>query len=218
MRYTEATIENGYLHSPDLPAPMTLSSSHWQTWLEGNVKFKLIVGEKAATAFKDKRGYWVAQKRVNGKLRQKRLGNSLVLARMSEERLESIVLSLSEPSLKSFAGNTTKAVIVQNDDNLRSELNKLQNELSIMRQGQQVLERKITQLESGIILVNSQHLEEATYTLTKSLELKPNAGGAIKEAIRKALDLIHLSRLERSAISTDRPDREAQAELTAENG
>lgn len=210
MRLEEAIIQNGYVCSSELLTPLSLASDSWQEWLETNQKFKLIAEENAFTAFKDKRGYWTAQKRVNGKLNQKRLGNSSVLAKLSIEDLEAIARDLCKSASHIPVPKSISTNVVQDDENLQSELRKIQNKLSIMQQGQQGLERKIMQLESEIRLNTSQYLEEAVYTLTKALELKSNSGGAIKDSIRKALDLIHLSRLERSPVQSDPSDRNSQ--------
>lgn len=54
-----------------------LDSDEWFTWLNNNTKFRFECGSTAKfTAYKDKKGYWKAQRRWNRKLRHEHLGKS----------------------------------------------------------------------------------------------------------------------------------------------
>ena len=71
------------LIDPTLPAVMSIprtrgeiAKSGWLDWLECHTRFKFENPFGKFTAYKSKKGYWAAQRRVSGKLRHEYLGSS----------------------------------------------------------------------------------------------------------------------------------------------
>jgi hypothetical protein len=71
------------LSDPTLPAPMSIPrtraempKSGWLDWLECHTRFKFESPFGKFTAYKSKKGYWAAQRRVSTKLRHEYLGSS----------------------------------------------------------------------------------------------------------------------------------------------
>lgn len=118
----EPIIIKGYLENAGYPTAFSLESDEWETWLGVNRKFKIqTVSGEAVTVFKLD-GYWVAQKRVKGKLRQKRLGNSQMLSQISWAFLAEIADALNSQSYD--------AVKQSNDpDYLREKLTQKESEI-----------------------------------------------------------------------------------------
>lgn len=83
-----------------LAAPLRIcptSNPVWQEWLEKNRAFRYETLEDTNIRFsatKDPRGYWSAFKKVEGKLRRKRLGNSEAVAKLSPAKLYSVAKEL----------------------------------------------------------------------------------------------------------------------------
>ena len=188
---TESVIRDGYLHSDDYPAPLAIPSAEWQSWLERNKKFKFETARTSFTAFKDSRGYWVAQKRVGGLLRQKRLGNSQTLAKIAGWQLTEIsqnLCSLHENS-KNQGGISEQAAqkIVALEQELDSWKIKY-HEVQCDRDHEIAKLIKIhTEIDKDLIQDFNEQIGEAVSILEQALRLKPNAGGAIKQEIKKAI-------------------------------
>jgi hypothetical protein len=65
------------LHEEVCSKPIVIGSKRWHDWLNKHHKFHFECGDTAKfTAHKSTRGYWSAQRRVNGKLRHQYLGDS----------------------------------------------------------------------------------------------------------------------------------------------
>lgn len=200
MQSIDSIVKDGYLVCPDFPAPLSLSSSAWQDWLESHVKFRYEGASVAFTAFKDGRGYWVAQKRVKGKLRQKRLGNSQTLAKMSEFELADIAQKLCSQSYERQKQEQDPDYLTHQIAQLRTEADRWKDKLYQARRDYQALELKLleaqshSETESGCDRqVNQEHLSESITILNQALKLKANAGGAIKDEIKRAI--AHLTEL-----------------------
>ena len=93
MKKPEALVTGEGLHLPGLPIipiPSTragIENTSWGIWLNSNRKFRCDLGKGLTfTAYKSKGGYWAAQRRVNGKLRNLYLGQShdLIFPRLWE--------------------------------------------------------------------------------------------------------------------------------------
>lgn len=84
------TVTEGYLHGAGHKFPLSLESPSWKEWLHRHKRFHLVSGKNQVSVYKSN-GYWVAQKRIEGKLRQKRLGNTQKLACTPWEALAQIV-------------------------------------------------------------------------------------------------------------------------------
>lgn len=120
----EPIIIKGYLENAGYPTTFSLESDEWETWLDVNRKFKIqTVSGEAVTVFKLD-GYWVAQKRVKGKLRQKRLGNSQMLSQMSWVSLAEIADALNSQSYDTVKQSN-------NPDYLREKLTQKETEIQM---------------------------------------------------------------------------------------
>lgn len=71
------------INDPSYPQPIKPDSEFWFEWLEHHRSFRFlgeyglnIYSSPQFTANKDSRGYWTASRKIDGKLRRKRLGNS----------------------------------------------------------------------------------------------------------------------------------------------
>ena len=78
MKKPKAPLVNlAGLHEEAHPLPIAIGSKRWHDWLNKHHKFHFQCGDTAKfTAHKSTRGYWSAQRRVNGKLRHQYLGDS----------------------------------------------------------------------------------------------------------------------------------------------
>jgi hypothetical protein len=78
MKKRKAPLVNiNGLHDSTYPNPIAIGSKRWHDWLSKHKKFHFECGATAKfTAHKSTRGYWSAQRRVNGKLRHQYLGHS----------------------------------------------------------------------------------------------------------------------------------------------
>lgn len=139
---TNPIVRNGYLWDDALPTSLDISQSrdYWKEWLETHKKIRFDYGFRSYSAFKDDRGLWVAQKRVSGKLRQKRLGNSQNLAKMSLESLYDVALELASDSYyqdkQSNNPEYLKHIINKRDaeiESLKQELHKAKSELETLK-------------------------------------------------------------------------------------
>lgn len=200
MQSIDSIVKDGYLVCPDFPAPLSLSSSEWQNWLESHVKFRYEGSNVAFTAFKDGRGYWVAQKRVKGKLRQKRLGNSQALAKMSEFELADIAQKLCSQSYEREKQERDSDYLIHQIARLQTESDRWKDRFYQAHRDCQTLELKLLEAQShskteseGDRQIGQEHLSEAITILKQALKLKANAGGAIKDEIKRAI--AHLTEL-----------------------
>lgn len=190
MTFNESIVRNGYLSSPDYPAPLTVPSSEWQSWLERNVKFRYEGAASSFSAFKDKRGYWVAQKRTNGKLRQKRLGNSRTLGKMTQTQLVDIAQSLCASDYDYQKRDRDPDYLKHRITQLEAEVNKWKDELYKAKQTYENAEMKLWESHSKTDSDRDERLNEAITILKSALKLKANAGGSIKNEIKIALKLL----------------------------
>lgn len=105
-------------------APLRLcpeSRDVWCGWLEQNTAFRYESKTDSGLRFsasKDPRGYWSAFKKVDGKLRQKRLGNSPTVAALSPDDL----LSVAQGLVGAFYEEDK---LLSNPDWVRAELQRL---------------------------------------------------------------------------------------------
>jgi hypothetical protein len=78
MKKPKAPLVNlNGLHEEVCSKPIGIGSKRWHDWLNKHHKFHFESGDTAKfTAHKSTRGYWSAQRRVNGKLRHQYLGDS----------------------------------------------------------------------------------------------------------------------------------------------
>lgn len=78
MKKPKAPLVNlNGLHEEVCSKPIAIGSKRWHDWLNKHHKFHFECGDTAKfTAHKSTRGYWSAQRRVNGKLRHQYLGDS----------------------------------------------------------------------------------------------------------------------------------------------
>jgi hypothetical protein len=85
-----ATVRDGYLFGTRDKFPLSLLSVGWQYWLRKHKKFwvELPSGDRVS-AYRVGQ-YWILQKRVKGKLYQKRVGRGFWLSRQSPNFLESV--------------------------------------------------------------------------------------------------------------------------------
>lgn len=95
-------LEKDKILLPEYSYPVCLPqmTETWQKWLEKNRSFRFedeYLGVNF-TACKDTRGYWTAQKRIQGKLYQKRLGTSEMLAQLSPGKLTEVAQELGTDS------------------------------------------------------------------------------------------------------------------------
>jgi hypothetical protein len=200
MESIDSIVKNGYLICPDFPAPLSLSSSEWQNWLERHAKFRYKGNNTTFTAFKDNRGYWVAQKRVEGKLRQKRLGNSQTLAKTSEAQLADIAQTLCAQDYERQKRDRDPDYLTHQITQLQAEVGQWKDKFYQARRDYQALELKLLEVQSYCETeserdceVEREHLSEAVTILKQALKLRANAGGAIKDEIKIAIT--HLSHL-----------------------
>jgi septal ring factor EnvC (AmiA/AmiB activator) len=187
MQPIESIVRNGYLIVSDYPVALSITSPEWQRWLENHVKFRYEGNDDFFTAFKDNRGYWVAQKRAKGKLRQKRLGNSWALAKMSQTELTDIARNLCSQDYEQQRENRNPDRLSHRIAQLETEVGRWKDELYQLRQENDQLEKQFIQSHSKTELKSQAEVSEAIMILRQALKLKPNAGGAIKEEIRRAL-------------------------------
>jgi hypothetical protein len=97
-KQSKPIIRDGYVWDDSLLSSFTVKSDYFLEWLENNKSFRFVPSgdeNKAYTAFKDSKGYWIAQRRVNGKLRSKRLGNSERVSKMPLENFWDVAVWLA---------------------------------------------------------------------------------------------------------------------------
>lgn len=82
-RSTTILIDFQGINDPAYPQPISPDSEFWFDWLEKHSSFRFLENHSDGlyfsnrfTANKDSRGYWTASRKIDGKLRRKRLGNS----------------------------------------------------------------------------------------------------------------------------------------------
>jgi chromosome segregation ATPase len=95
------TVKEDGLHASGLPGVLALpherakvQSSGWHEWLIQHSKFRFDTAKGSFTAFKSSKGYWTAQRRVDGNLRHQYLGESHTL---TYETLEETAQILAAP-------------------------------------------------------------------------------------------------------------------------
>ena len=64
------------IHDPNYPVPIAKDTDYYFEWLESHKSFHFYSCDGHFTANKDNRGYWTASRKIDGKLRRKRLGLS----------------------------------------------------------------------------------------------------------------------------------------------
>lgn len=158
------------------PAPIKLGTKFWYEWLEDVRSFRYECSNGNISVIKDDKGYWTASKKVDGVLRRKRLG---VSQSITEQKLVDAVNLLCLNSLW--------------NDYLREQGHKNKNSSQGMQFHLERLQQRITDLESQLQRVSQKQcdtdsIQAVRTVLENALKLKPNAGGAIKIEIRKALE------------------------------
>jgi hypothetical protein len=139
---------------------IAIGSDPWHRWLSAHKKFKIQTAGSTVTVYK-LNGSWVAQKRVTGQLRQKRMGSTDAIAAMSWEDLVIVADGL-------LSENWEQEKQSRDPDHLREALTQTQAENERLK----------------------AHHERVIAILTEALKLKANAGGKIKTEIREALGLL----------------------------
>jgi hypothetical protein len=184
------TISDGYFFCADFPAAFSLASSEWQNWLETHAKFRYEGTGNSFSAFKDNRGYWVAQKRVGGNLRQKRLGNSQALAKMTEFALAEIAQNLCSQDYNRQKRDNDPDCLNHRIAQLETEIGHWKDEIYKLRQENDRLQKELDRAYNETASQTGFKLTKATDILKQALKLKANAGGAIKAEIQKALEIL----------------------------
>jgi hypothetical protein len=200
MKSIDSIVKGGYLLCPDYPVPLSLSSSEWQNWLECHIKFRYEGTDIAFTAFKDNRGYWVAQKRIAGRLRQKRLGNSQALAKLSEFELTEIAQKLCSQSYELEKRDRDPEYLAHQISQLQVEVENWKDKFYQATRERQRLEVKFLEAQSHCETKSreddeamQERLSEAITILKQAIKLRANAGGAIKEEVKRAI--AHLTKI-----------------------
>lgn len=67
-----------------------IGSDPWHRWLSAHKKFKIETAAGSTVTVYKLNGSWVAQKRITGQLRQKRMGSTDAIAKMSWDDLITI--------------------------------------------------------------------------------------------------------------------------------
>lgn len=173
------------------------------------------------------KAYWTAYKRKFGKLRKAYIGDS---SQLFSDKLDEIVAKLnasdsefwnnrpgyvaekkrrSQSGLSEVTQQDTQQLnrvgeLTEQLNNATKEIHQITNALIDAKDRIAFLERRL-QETTTTPPTNS----EALRTLEQALTLKPNAGGAIKAAIRKALELMKLPNVSQSLPNTlsERPLR-----------
>jgi phage terminase Nu1 subunit (DNA packaging protein) len=140
---------------------ITIGSDPWHRWLSAHKKFKIQTAVGSTVTVYKLNGSWVAQKRITGQLRQKRMGSTDAIAAMSWDDLVIVADGL-------LAQDYEQEKQSRDPDYLREQL---------------------TQTQAENERLKADH-ERAIAILTESLSLKANAGGKIKIKIREALAIL----------------------------
>jgi hypothetical protein len=210
MKITQAPLVTlDGLHDPTLPALMSIpkttakmSKSGWLEWLERHDRFKFESPTGKFTAYKSSKNYWTAQRRVQGKLRHEYLGAS---GDLTYHLLDQTATKMNMPDSAYWRQKypdprAEQKLNVQSHKKNYETVNEasLQTLAEVEKLKQQLAEAKnaIANLER-ILYLETERADEyvadqlkAATILQEALKLKPNAGGAIKAKIKKALLLI----------------------------
>lgn len=86
MRTQTILIDTSGINDLTYPVAIEPDTEFWYEWLENHKSFHFRCPSGHFTANKDSRYYWTASRKVNGKLRRKRLGKSsgITYRRLSE--------------------------------------------------------------------------------------------------------------------------------------
>lgn len=83
IRPTPILVSQSGIDDPRYPVPIKPDTEAWYDWFENHKSFRYqenftdgIFISKRFTANKDTRGYWTASRKMDGKLKRKRLGKS----------------------------------------------------------------------------------------------------------------------------------------------
>jgi hypothetical protein len=140
---------------------IAIGSDPWHRWLSAHKKFKIqTMGGSTVTVYK-LNGSWVAQKRIAGQLRQKRMGSTDAIAAMPWGDLVNIADGL-------LSQNWEQEKQGRDPDHLREALTQIQAQN----------ERLKAERDAAITI------------LTDALTLKANTGGKIKIKIKEALAIL----------------------------
>ncbi|MFN7662110.1 MAG: hypothetical protein ACK5PQ_00035 [Alphaproteobacteria bacterium] len=90
----QATVRNGYLFETGKELPLSLLSVGWEYWLRKHKKFLVELPSGDRVSAYRVGAYWILQKRIKGKLYQKRIGRGFWLSRQSPQFLESMAREL----------------------------------------------------------------------------------------------------------------------------
>jgi hypothetical protein len=75
----QPTVIDGYLHGAGHKYPLSIASPSWKDWLKTHRRFYVQCDHGRVSVYKI-RNYWIAQKRIKGRLLQQRLGSTVRLA------------------------------------------------------------------------------------------------------------------------------------------
>lgn len=85
-RPSKISIDSEGIHDTNYPSVITPDSETWFNWLEQHKSFRFcentydgLYRSKRFTANKDSKGYWTASRKIDGRLKRKRLGLSYQL-------------------------------------------------------------------------------------------------------------------------------------------
>lgn len=143
--------------------------------------------------------YWTAYKRKFGRLRKMYIGDSHELF---GDKLEDVANRLNSPDSEFWSNRPGHGEVTQQDTQelnrigelteqlnaTKKELYELTKALIEVKDRNSYLERELGQQKTPPVEINP----EAIAILEQALILKANAGGAIKTAIREALELLKL--------------------------
>lgn len=188
------TIEGNSIWHPNYSVPVSLKSDSFLDWLKDSRKFVYKSGRVRFSAFKDAKGYWVAQKRVNGKLRQKRLGTDYTVSRMSQELFYDVAYWLSKD------GRSKDDIIGQLryelntvEDSISGERYNLNQEIARLKKQNDELQAQVNTLkESYSHTLSKECLGSVKDALVEALSYKANCGGRIKVKIKEVLKMLEV--------------------------
>lgn len=188
----------------NLPAAMQIPKtraemlkSGWLEWLEKHKQFRLELPEGKFTAYKSAKGYWTAQRRVNGKLRHEYLGstNDLTYETLDQAARkmnmdDSTYWREKYPDLRVEQSHNEKYETVSESSlQVTAEIEDLKRQLAEAKKVITDSEHRVRQETKRADDAVLNGLNAATI-LHQALKLKANAGGAIKTKIKEALKFI----------------------------
>ena len=178
-------IKDGYVSDPKLSAKFFIESPYFAEWLKNNDKFKYVPSNSTAksfTCYKDRKGYWSAQKRVQGKLRAKRLGDSLTLSHYTVAAFWDVAVFLT-------SDYQTKDDEIQT---LQKEVRELSGKLAELTDKLRDMETRQTEDQQSVTKCNKPKEvdQELLKLLETALRVPVNNASKAKPSLFKAIELL----------------------------